>query len=491
MAGTSTILKQRTPTVAKRSANESKLTELDPRSTAALVSAAADVTLVVDRHGVIRKVEVAAEPSPVETDGWVGSPWAETVTAETRGKVHALLREVAASGVSARRQVNHLSPDGDIPIAYTAVGVTPAGDVIAIGRDMRAVAALQQRLVETQQALERDYWRMRHVETRYRLLFQLSAEAVLVVDATSRRVVEANGAAAALFGVPAERLHGRTFPGGVAAAHARALEELLAGARAAGRAGDVALDFGGERGEVRVSASCFRQEADTLFLVRFIGASAAPAPAAAPDEFPPLLEALPDGFVVTGVDGTVRHASRGFLDIVQLASAEQVRGRSLGDWIGRPGADFPVFVAMLKKHAAMRLVSTAARGEHGSLTEVEISAAWLPDAPEPTVGFVVRDVGRRVAAGPQGARDLARAVEQLTGLLGRVSLSDLVRDTTDLVERHFIAAALDMTDDNRTAAAEVLGLSRQSLYNKLRRQSITDAAAIVGSDDGDDGPTSA
>jgi DNA-binding NtrC family response regulator len=63
-------------------------------------------------------------------------------------------------------------------------------------------------------------------------------------------------------------------------------------------------------------------------------------------------------------------------------------------------------------------------------------------------------------------------VEQLTGLVGRVQLRDLVRDTTDLVERHFIEAALEMTDHNRTSAAEVLGVSRQSLYVKLRRYQL-------------------
>jgi DNA-binding NtrC family response regulator len=63
-------------------------------------------------------------------------------------------------------------------------------------------------------------------------------------------------------------------------------------------------------------------------------------------------------------------------------------------------------------------------------------------------------------------------VEQLTALVGRVSLKNLVRDTADLVERHFIEAALDMTGDNRTSAAEVLGVSRQSLYVKLRRYNL-------------------
>jgi DNA-binding NtrC family response regulator len=60
----------------------------------------------------------------------------------------------------------------------------------------------------------------------------------------------------------------------------------------------------------------------------------------------------------------------------------------------------------------------------------------------------------------------------MTSLVGRVSLPELLRETAELVERHFIEAALELTHDNRTAAAEVLGLSRQSLYIKLRRHKL-------------------
>ena len=42
-----------------------------------------------------------------------------------------------------------------------------------------------------------------------------------------------------------------------------------------------------------------------------------------------------------------------------------------------------------------------------------------------------------------------------------------------------IEAALKMTDDSRASAAEVLGLSRQSLYVKLRRYGLGD----LGSDE--------
>ena len=67
-----------------------------------------------------------------------------------------------------------------------------------------------------------------------------------------------------------------------------------------------------------------------------------------------------------------------------------------------------------------------------------------------------------------------RPVEQLTELVGRVPLKDLVRETTDVIERLCIEAALELTGDNRASAAEILGLSRQSLYVKLRRYGLGD-----------------
>jgi DNA-binding NtrC family response regulator len=48
-----------------------------------------------------------------------------------------------------------------------------------------------------------------------------------------------------------------------------------------------------------------------------------------------------------------------------------------------------------------------------------------------------------------------------------------VRETTDYVERLCVIAALEMTGNNRASAAEVLGLSRQSLYSKLNRFGLT------------------
>ena len=70
---------------------------------------------------------------------------------------------------------------------------------------------------------------------------------------------------------------------------------------------------------------------------------------------------------------------------------------------------------------------------------------------------------------------LPRSIEQITGRVGRVPLKELVRESTDVIEALCIEAALKLTSGNRASAAELLGLSRQSLYTKLRRFDLGDA----------------
>jgi DNA-binding NtrC family response regulator len=96
---------------------------------------------------------------------------------------------------------------------------------------------------------------------------------------------------------------------------------------------------------------------------------------------------------------------------------------------------------------------------------------------------VIRNIGRRIPADSRVGRELPRSVDQLTELIGRVPLKDLVREATDMIERLCIQAALEMTGDNRASAAELLGLSRQSLYVKLRRHGLGD---LAGEDDKQD-----
>ena len=94
-------------------------------------------------------------------------------------------------------------------------------------------------------------------------------------------------------------------------------------------------------------------------------------------------------------------------------------------------------------------------------------------------GFAIRNVERRLSPNAAPGRELPRSVQQLTELIGRVPLKDIVRETTDVIERLCIEAALNLTGDNRASASEMLGLSRQSLYVKLRRFGLADLPAAA------------
>lgn len=455
-----------------------RLGGLDAESTSNLISAAADVALVLDGDGVIRDVALGSEDMLLEgCRKWIGQPWAETVTIESRGKVETLLRDAASRGDRRWRQVNHPSSRGnDVPVLYSAVQVGDNGHVVAFGRDLRPNAQLQQRLVDAQQSMERDYWRLRHVETRYRLLFMSSLEAVLIVEAATAKIVEANPAAGELLGENARKMVGRSFPEGFDAEGMNAIGLLLARARAVGRGDDVRARLSGDGREFLIAASLFAQENGSFFLVRLAPVRSDAGEAAVPRSIIKVMESLPDGFVVTDLEGQVITANRAFTDLAQVATEVQLRGESLERWLGRSGVDFSVLIGSIRQHGSVRLFSTLLRGEHGATSEVEVSAVSVPHGEPPCLGFTIRDIGRRTASSVSArvAQELPRSANQLTELVGRVSLKELVRESTDLIEKLCIEAALELTRDNRASAAEMLGLSRQSLYVKLRRYGLGD-----------------
>lgn len=460
---------------------------LDAKAVAALLAASADVTLILDRTGVVRDMALASDALREEFDGepgWLGKPWASSVMEDSRTKVEELVRDAASGAAPRWRHVNQRNrKDGSVPILYAAVDLgTPDGRVAAVGRDQRHVAALYQRLMDAQGALERDYARLRHAEARYRQLFQASAEPVVIFDAAGQKVLEANGAAERLCGAKGGMGHAaflEAFEGGDHAAVQAALSE----ARFTGRPANarVRLDRGpGARpstSEVTVSVQPFRQDEGALLLVRLLDAAAGAA--GSPAAKPPLLalaEGMPDGFVVTEGDGRIVSANAAFLRMAQLGGEDDARGEPLDRWLGRPGVEFGVLSAHLRARGAVRLFAVTLHGEHGTDVEAEVSAAPVSAAGEAggdRFGFVVRDVGvRRAAVRAPAGPALPRPVEQLSELVGRVPLKELVREATDVIERLAIEAALDLTNDNRASAAEMLGLSRQSLYVKLRRYGL-------------------
>jgi hypothetical protein len=133
--------------------------------------------------------------------------------------------------------------------------------------------------------------------------------------------------------------------------------------------------------------------------------------------------------------------------------------------------DLLVMINSLAQGGAVRLFSTQLIGHAGLIVPVEISGVSVPSEDDPFLAFVVRDVGRRLDGRPDASLR-PRSGQDLTSLVGRMPLKEIVGETVDLIEKLCIEAALKITKNNRASAADMLGLSRQSLYVKLRRYGI-------------------
>jgi transcriptional regulator PpsR len=323
--------------------------------------------------------------------------------------------------------------------------------------------------------MERDFLRLRHIEARYRILFETSPEAVLVVDSHSYRLVEANAGAQSLFKDGGKRLVGRDFRECFDLESQGEVQSLLRTALATGRIEMCSANLQSSPLPITVSASVFRQEGGAQFLVRLTKRETSTTSHLKTDVSLVLSEALehfPDGWLLTDTSGTVRSVNEEGMALLGVTAASQVVGQSLEAWLIRGAVDWGVLSTSLKQQKPVRNFATEVRTLSGMNLPVEISGVFLAK-PEPLFVLFVRDLNRRFQSSSQPSQALPNPFADLTQLVGRRPIKDIVGDTVDTIERMCIEAALELTHNNRASAAEMLGLSRQSLYVKLRRFGIS------------------
>jgi len=452
------------------------LGQLNPDEVAHIVQASADISLTLNRDGVIQSIAFGNPDlrSP-NLEGWVGKNWLDVVTSESRQKIQALLQDANETSLSRFRQINVPSPgSADLPLLCATLKIGSTGQIIALARDLREISLLQQRLVDAQQAIERDYTRLRQLETRYRVLFEMASEAVIVLDANTFKIIEANPRAADLLGDSVKKLNGRLLMDYLTKGDRIQVQSLLSKVAYTSTVADLNTSIQSGQ-EVYLSAAPFRNENQSLILVTLkrAGEFIDRQDSSAQSLVIQALENAPDGFIVTNSAGKILTANQAFLRLIMSDKLEQILNESLDRWLERSSVDLRVMLSNLQEKGAIKLFATSIRDTFGTLHPVEISAVSVP-YPHACLGFTIREVGSRIRSKIQPEESITRSSEELTQLVGRLPLKEIINETTDLIEQLCIKAALDLTRGNRVSASEMLGLSRQSLYIKLRKYNLSD-----------------
>ena len=462
--------------------NERSGPRVSPEFLGDIVATAADIAIVLSPGGTV--VSIATNPlnsAMGQVGHWEGRKISEFLAPDSERKVLNQLEAVANGEKSRPDMIEVNQIDGaawDFPVRYTLHQTGRDGRILMLGRDLRPIAELQQRLVRAQLALEKDYDAQRVFETRYRVLLEATSDALVLIDVVSGRILDLNRAAATLMGGTQQALIHSAFTQEFEGRRRSEFIDELCKTAQNGAAPALIVPLRRAAQDVLIVPTLFRNAGERVLLCRLADPAATTAAAVRTD---PLMDSLSDlyrsgrdAIVFTNADHQITHANDAFLSLMDVDSVADLRGRAMSDLLVRGSVDLKMVVDDQQVSAyATRLIS-----RYGSHVAVEISATPLTDATGAAgFGFVLRNVGqvgalRETASGSDLAAPNSDGMSRAVSLVGSAPLRDIVASMTDVIERQCIETAVELTGNNRVAAAEMLGLSRQSLYVKLRKYGL-------------------
>jgi transcriptional regulator PpsR len=321
--------------------------------------------------------------------------------------------------------------------------------------------------------MEREYWRRRQAESRYRQLFQVAQDAVLVLDADSLAVLEANPAAGPLFETPGAALVGQTLNRWLEAGTRASLDELLITARATGRAAEVRLRVAGSGLSIDLSATPFRAEDQRCLLLR---ARRAVASATDPQAVLDFVSQTPDAVVVTDSAGRVLWSNAAFVELCEAPSEARLRGRQLADALGGDAIQWATLLARVRTRGIVGQATVALRTPGSPALMAGVSAALLAEGDQEHIGFTIRPAALAAPVGT--ASELALDVTQLVDRLGQLTLPELLGEASRMAELHFIQAALRSSGGRLDAAAATLGMQVSALLQRMNQLGLSLQAPV-------------
>lgn len=446
---------------------------IDPGLLSEIVSTASDLSLMLHADGRVASVMINPHhPAFGQLDDWVGKHVHDITTEESHEKLNRRMEQIRKPGVkSLAIEVNHTGLSiWEFPVRYIMHSIGPDKALLLLGRDMRPIAEMQQQLVQAQIALERDYETQREMDTRYRVLMEATRDAVVLLSMNNGRIADLNAAAAAMLGGSRQELVGAAIAQEFEGRRRGEFLENLSNIASADAVLPVELMARRSQRKLRVIPKLFRAAGERLMLCRLETTEPAIAvPGDANENLERLFAEGVDAMVFLDQEGTITLSNDAFLKLTDSTHLTNVRGRSLADFLARGSVDLRVIMENARRSRHLRLYATKILNEFNGQVPVEISATYLNDRPKPGYGLVIRDSSRAELLRRPGFGGNDEAMRGVMELVGSSTLKDIVAETTDVVEKMCIQTAVDLTRNNRLAAAEMLGLSRQSLYVKLRK----------------------
>lgn len=452
--------------------------DLSGKELSHIALASADISFVLDESGSIQNIysdnQNLAKHIP---DNLIGKKWLDIVEPDSRSKVQRLLEEANSDNMSKFRQVNIPGNERNIalPIMCASIKTLSNRKIIVIGRDLAEASKLQQNLVAAQKEISQNYLKINQLEERFRSIFEIGKEAIMIVKVDDGYpIVEMNSNAIKQLLIAKSNCIGKSFLSLLPADELSKAKTYFQETLDKGDSGALETCIVNGK-EIQINATSFTNTGKVYLLLNLKLLDLAKS-ASLLESDSLTIQAIENnayGFIVCTPEGLILKANKAFIKLSSTKDEHDLIGTAIQNYLGSETADFDRMMEALKGKASSQSCVSSISNNSSSIKLVDISAVSVAQ-PRACVGMIFRQVDSRQNKDKRINNKLVRSSQELSMLVGKVPLKDILAETTDLIEQLCIKAALSLTKDNRVSASEILGLSRQSLYIKLRKYGLVD-----------------
>ena len=453
---------------------------IEPEFLGNILATSSDIAVMIDQNGTIKSVLVnQAEQYYGDLSHWEGKNITKFLTRESIPKFEGALDKLnSGKTILHSIELNHQdNARWQFPVRYNAHLVGQNNNVLLLGRDLRTISETQQQLVKAQIAVEKSHEERKEYDAHYRSLFSTASEPIFVLDAKTGNIRQSNPAACALLGQDIETLQGQSFSKFIANKDKKDLNDKMAMAAVSRTTLSVTVSLRRQDIEAHLHPVIYRASGQQVLLVRMsLQIDEIPQNDTLSQNLVALYKNGTDGIVFTNQNGLITYVNESFLELINAAQGSEIVGRSLGDFLSKGQIDLAVMLENVRRSGRMRIYSTDLQNDFGLKTAVEVSMTKISSDTTEQISFVIREISRAEQPEPiRPAISSSNNSPSVTELVGSASLKEIVAETTDVIETICIQTAIETTNNNKAAAAEMLGLSRQSLYVKLHKYGLVDS----------------
>ena len=459
--------------------NPEKLySDLNSKELSLIAQASADISLLLDDGGTILNVYSENQSLTKQIpDNLVGKKWLDMVVPDSVTKVNYLLEDANSDKTTKFRQINMIGngKNAILPMMCTSIKTSADKKIIVIGKDLSEASKLQQDLVAAQKELTRNYLQINQLEERFRSIFEIGTESIMIIKGEDGYpIVEMNGNAIKQMLLAKNSCIGKSFLSLLPATELSRVLSFLKDVQNTGEPNTLET-LVNEDQTIQIRATSFSNAGKPYLLFNLKPLDLASSPSLL-DSDSLTIKAIENnayGFIVCTPEGLILKANKAFTKLSKAKTEQDLIGTSIRNYLGADTTDFDQMMQSLKGKASTQSCVSSISSNSSSIKLVDISAVSVMQ-PRACLGMIFRQVDSRLNKDKQIDKKLVRSSQELSMLVGKVPLKEILAETTDLIEQLCIKAALDLTNDNRVSASEILGLSRQSLYIKLRKHGLVD-----------------